>query len=61
MSFDTMASRFTGYLPKLPKSEAYNLVNDAWTDVRNDRMWSFQLVEDSIDTPTVIKADASEG
>lgn len=56
MSFETMTSRLTGYITRLPKSEAYNMVNDAWTDVRNDRLWSFQLVEDSIATPNVVNA-----
>jgi hypothetical protein len=54
MSLETIASRLTGWMPKLPKSEAYNLVNDAWTDVRDDRMWSFQLYEDSIASPNVV-------
>src|SRR4029077_12468919 len=31
-------------------------VNDAWTDVRNNRLWSFQLGEDGINTPNVISA-----
>ncbi len=54
MSLETMASRLTGWLPRFPKGEAYNIVNDAWTDIRNDRLWSFQLVEDSISTPNLI-------
>jgi hypothetical protein len=54
VSLETIASRLVGWMTKLPKSEAYNLVNDAWTDVRNDRLWSFQLAEDSISTPNVI-------
>lgn len=54
MSLETMASRLNGYFPKLAKSECYNIVNDAWLDVRNDRLWSFQLVEDSIATPNVV-------
>jgi hypothetical protein len=54
MALENMASRLTGYFPRMPKSEAYNIVNDAWTDIRTDRLWSFQLVEDSIATPNVI-------
>lgn len=54
MSLESIASRLTGWIPRLPKSEAYNLVGDAWTDIRNDRLWSFQLVEDSVSTPNVI-------
>jgi hypothetical protein len=56
MSFETMASRLTGWVPKLPKSEAYNIVNSAWLDIRNDRIWSFQLMEDGFQTPNVITA-----
>lgn len=56
MSFETIASRLTGYVTKLPKGEAYNLANDAWTDIRNDRIWSFQLGEDGILTPSQITA-----
>jgi hypothetical protein len=56
MALENIASRLTGYFPKLAKSEAYNLANDAWTDIRNDRLWSFQLVEDSIATPNLLNA-----
>ena len=52
--FENMASRLTGYFPKLAKSEAYNVVNDAWLKIRNNRLWSFQLVEDSVATPNVV-------
>lgn len=45
----------TGYVTNLPKSEAINLVNDAWTDIRNNRLWSFQLGEDGIASPAVIQ------
>lgn len=55
MSLETIASRLTGYVANLPKEEAYNLVNEAWKDIRNDRLWSFQLCEDGIATPTVIQ------
>jgi hypothetical protein len=54
MSFETMASRLVGWVPKLSKSEAYNQVNDAWTEIRNNRLWSFQLLEDSISTPSLV-------
>ncbi len=54
MSLETIASRLTGYVTNLPKSEAYNIVNDAWTDVRNDRLWSFQLGEDGVASPNVV-------
>lgn len=60
MSLETIASRLTGWVPKLPKSEAYNMVNDAWTDVRDDRVWSFQLVEDSISSPNVVTAGTAK-
>jgi len=56
MALENIASRLTGYFPKLAKSEAYNLANDAWMDIRNDRLWSFQLVEDSIATPNLVNA-----
>lgn len=46
----------TGYVTNLPKSEAYNIVNDAWTDIRNNRIWSFQLNEDAVASPQVISA-----
>lgn len=54
MSLETMASRLTGYVTNLPKTEAYNCINDAWTDVRNNRLWSFQCVEDGVTSPSVI-------
>lgn len=54
MSLETIASRLTGYVTALPKPEAYNLVNEAWKDIRNDRLWSFQLAEDGIASPAVI-------
>jgi hypothetical protein len=56
MSLETIASRLTGYAAKLAKSEAYNIVNDAWTDIRNNRIWSFQLGEDGVASPGVIQA-----
>lgn len=55
MSLETIASRLTGYVTNLPKPEAYNIVNDAWTDIRNNRLWSFQLGEDGIASPGVIQ------
>jgi len=54
MSLDTLASRLVGWMNRLPKSEAYNMVNEAWSDVRKERLWSFQLGEDSIATPNVV-------
>lgn len=54
MALENMASNLVGWLPRLAKTEAYNLVNDAWMDVRNDRIWSFQLLEDGINSPSVI-------
>lgn len=54
MALENIAAELVGWLPKLAKTEAYKLVNDAWTDVRNDRLWSFQLGEDGITTPNVI-------
>lgn len=53
-SLERMASKLVGWVPRLPKSEAYNMVNDAWMDIRNDRIWSFQLLEDGINTPAVV-------
>jgi hypothetical protein len=54
MAFENMASKLVGWVPRLAKSEAYNIVNDAWMDIRNDRTWSFQLGEDGVATPNVV-------
>lgn len=56
MAYENMVSKLVGWLPRLPKSEAYNLINEAWLDIRNDRVWSFQLGEDGINTPNQITA-----
>ena len=61
MALEDMASKLVGWLPKLPKSEAYNMVNEAWLDIRNDRLWSFQLGEDGINTPSTIQAGTYTG
>jgi hypothetical protein len=54
MALENMASDLVGWVPKISKDLAYTLVNDAWMDVRNDRLWSFQLGEDGINSPNVI-------
>jgi hypothetical protein len=59
MAFENMAARLVGWVSKLSKDEAYNIVNDAWLDIRNNRLWSFQLGEDGINTPNVINTGSA--
>lgn len=54
MALENMAASLVGWLPRVSKTQAYVIVNDAWTDIRNNRVWSFQLGEDGINTPNVI-------
>lgn len=61
MALENMAARLVGWVPKLAKTEAYNMVNDAWKFIRDDRLWSFQLFEDGIATPSTISAGTYTG
>ena len=56
MALENIASKLVGWVAKLPKEEAYNIANEAWLDIRNNRLWSFQLGEDSINTPAVVNS-----
>jgi hypothetical protein len=49
-------SELLGYLPKLSPQLAKNLVNRAWRDIRDARLWSFNTREAVVLAPSIVTA-----
>jgi len=56
MSFVSMYSELTGWVPKLPVTLAKTIINRAWRDVRRKNLWGFQLGEANWVSPALINA-----
>lgn len=48
------SSELMGHVPKLSYLLARKLVNAAWKDVRDARLWSFMVEEDAFSAPAVV-------
>jgi len=56
MAFRDYCSELVGTIPNLPYPLAQTLVNRAWKDLRDLRLWSWLVDTDDIVTPMVINA-----
>jgi len=56
MSYASMAAELRGSLPKLPFVYASTLINRSWKEIRENGLWSFNLVEFSWITPPIINS-----
>jgi hypothetical protein len=54
MAYVDMYSEITGSVPKLDIDLAKKLVNRAWSDIRRQNLWSFQLFEANWVSPSII-------
>lgn len=56
MPLDDFASELVGQYPGISMLVARNLVNKAWSDIRDDGLWSWQLSSGAFAVPNVIFA-----
>jgi hypothetical protein len=56
VSFQQLWSRLMGDIPGLPLARAQQCVGDAWRDLCESRLWSFNLLEQDLATPGLISA-----
>lgn len=56
MAFLDYAGELTGWIPRLDLALATKLVNRAWRDIRNARLWSWLLGEGTLICPAIVSA-----
>ena len=56
MAFQNMIGELHGTIPKIPFSLCKTYINRAWTDVRRQNLWSFQLFDGNWVSPVAISA-----
>lgn len=64
MPFDSYISELTGAIPRLSPQYASTIINRAWSDIRDMRLWSFLFGYGDIYAPPVVSAGsftATEG
>ena len=54
-----LSSELVGHIPALSYLLARKLVNNAWKDVRDARLWSFLVEEDAFSSPAVVTDGAA--
>jgi hypothetical protein len=54
MAYRSYVSELVGTIPKLPYPLAQKLVNRAWKDIRDARLWSFLVQTGDIETAAII-------
>src|SRR5271169_6135804 len=54
MPFQNYCSELVGTIPRLPYPLAQTLVNRAWKNIRDMRLWSWLVSLDDIEAPTII-------
>lgn len=56
MAYVDYANELMGYVPKVSFLLAQKAVNRAWRDIRDARLWSWQIVDDVMIMPQVVSA-----
>lgn len=54
MAFNDYVAELVGAVPRLPAPYAISLVNRAWAEIRDIRLWSFLLQSKSINVPAMV-------
>ncbi len=54
-----MCSELKGDIPRLDMLKAQLVVNDAWRDIRDSRLWSFQVAETTLLAPALTSAGSA--
>ena len=54
MAFQDYVAELAGYVPRVPIPLAKTLVNRAWRDIRDSRLWSFLVAEGNLISPQII-------
>lgn len=54
MAYLDYASELTGWLPKLPFPLAQRIINRAWSDICDSRLWSFLISETALTAPAIV-------
>ena len=58
-TFEQLWNELLGWVPKLEPLAAQKVVNRAWIDIQDSRLWSFAVMEGSITIPADISSGAA--